>query len=130
MKYKSGEKMNNKSFLTFSIVLSILFVSCGFIPRYNTYIYIYDCEHGSLEVQFLSENNRGADFLITAYPENGYCLDINSLYIYNHPKGTDEYYIEPEKERIISEETNKENQFQFHTKKSPNITIYAFFTKK
>lgn len=121
--------MKKKSFLILSMLMSILFVSCGFIPRYNTYVYIYDCEHGSLEVQCLSENKKGSDFLVTAYPEDGYKLDVNHLFIYNNPKETDEYYIEPEKERITSEKKN-ENQFQFYAKKSLNITVYAYFTKK
>lgn len=134
--------MNNKRFLVISVFLSFLFLSCSFMYDKNTYVCILECQHGSVEVQCISENRKGLDFLLIAHPEEGYSLDINNLCIFTYSSPYElnkDYYIEEYfyaeyydhyKTHIKPDETEKENQFTFSAEKNAHITVSALFTKK
>ncbi len=102
--------------------LFILFLisSCSLIQNLNTYINVYDCEHGSLEVKIMEENLAQITYLIIAHPDTGYCLQNNNLYIFDY----DDY-----KYRYIAGKTDKDNCFTLTADKKTKLTISAFFTK-
>lgn len=131
--------MKNKCFLLISILISVLFFSCSLMPKFNTCIYIYNCEHGAIEVQLVSEQKKGNEFLLTAYPEYGYHLDINNLFIFSDINNEEynsniddyyiDYYIDYDNKRLAPSETGKKNQFTFRAPKNANVTISAYFSK-
>ncbi len=116
--------MKNKKFFIISILLAglatVILSSCSLMQSFNTEIYIYDCEHGRIEISLISENTDEIDFLVTAYPDEGYCLLADSLYIYDNPK---------EKKILPTSISEQNNSYKFSAKHQSNITISALFTK-
>lgn len=122
--------MKNKNFFIISVLLAILFSSCSLIPRVNTEIHIYDCEHGRLEVKRISEIQKDIEFMIIGHPDEGYCLLAENLYIYAHEE-SESILFGNEINEYINPITNLdyENTFNFTLKAGTRVTISAFFTK-
>ncbi len=116
--------MKNKKFFIISILLAglatVILSSCSFMQSYNTEIYIYDCEHGRIEVSLISENTDEIDFLVTAYPDEGYCLLADFLHIYDNSK---------EKEILLTSISKQNNSYKFSANHQSKITVTALFTK-
>ena len=132
--------MKKKSFLLISVILSILFTSCCNMFKYSSYIYICDCYHGYIEVQTVYEHKDGSEFLLIAYPEDGYCLTIDNLHICTDKDNRKKYSNfeilyspygnEYDGYELCPSKTANENQYIFRATKDAKVTIFAHFTKK
>jgi len=115
------------------VLVSVIFSGCGLLSTKNTYIQILNCEHGSIDVQLTAEHGNGSDYLLIAYPENGYCLKYENLFIYNdHPSDLADYYAAysmTDYGRIIPIGTHNENVYMLQVDKESRIIINALFTK-
>ena len=116
--------MKNKKFLiTITLLISatlLIFVSCSFLPNMISNICIYDCKHGKIEVRCISETIETNEFLVTGYPDAGYCLLEKNVYIYDYNN----------KQQIHATTlSDQKNAFKFSATYNTNITISAFFTK-
>ena len=135
--------MKKKSFLFISLLIaSVLFTGCSNMLKYTSFVYICDSEHGYIEVELVLEHKQGSEFLLTAHPEDGYCLEKKNLFIYTDLltdlyNGSKEFTIPyfPGNDyagyfRLSPSKTKKENQYTFRAEKNSNVTISAIFTKK
>lgn len=117
--------MKNKKFLiTVTLLISVtllIFTSCSFLPNMTSYICIYDCEHGKIEVQCISETIETNEFLVTGYPDAGYCLLEKNVYIYDY---------ENRAQIHATPLTDQKNVFKFSADFYRKITVTAFFTKE
>ncbi len=119
--------------IIFSVFIFQLFISCSLMYNKNTYVCIYECEHGIIEVECISEDREETEFLLFAYPENGYHINREDILVFVNKDKDSEDYIED----FIFNDTQlelypagKENQYRFKAKKNTHITISAFFTKQ
>lgn len=115
---------NKKKFLIISTLLSglvvVLLSNCSLIQNLNTVICIYDCEHGKVEVSRISESKDEIEFLVTGYPDSGYCLLSKNLYIYDNSENTKLWIVTL---------ADQKNTFTFSARQNARITVSAIFTK-
>ena len=116
--------MKNKKLLISVILIfslaAILFSSCLLSERSNTYVCINDCKHGKIEAKCISKTLDYYEFLVTGYPDPGYCLLSENLHI---------YYYEGNTSISNTPYLNKENAFTFEVASGNKVSISAFFTK-
>ena len=123
--------MKNKNILIL-ILTAFLLSGCSLITSKNTYIQIYNCEHGSINVQLTEKSLNGIDFILLVNPENGYYLKSENLYVYNdNPNSRNGYadYYPNDKNRIILTNTVNQNIYTFKADNESKIVINALFTK-
>ena len=110
-----------KSFIT--ILILLIFSGCSMIPNVNTYVCIYDCEHGTLEVKIKEQTDSTIVFLIIPHPETGYSLKKDNLIInYYNENENWQHYITPQT-------MDDEKYYIFRTDYRTKVTISAVFTK-
>jgi hypothetical protein len=104
------------------------------MPEFNTYVQIYDCVHGSIEVQLKEENDSGIEFYIILHPDEGYYLKNNKdLYIINHNENNKHNYASYSYKNnitwVIPKSTDDKNVYILKVDRESKLTITAFFTK-
>ncbi len=123
--------MKNRNLLIF-IFTVFIFSGCSLISSKNTYVQIYNCDHGYIEVQLTGKTINGIDFMLFANPETGYTLKPENLYVYNdNQNGRDGYaeYYPGDNSRIILTNTFNQNVYTFKADNESKIIINALFTK-
>ena len=123
--------MKNKNILI--LIFTAFFLSgCSLITSKNTYVQIYNCDHGSIELQLTGKNFNGLDFIIIVNPESGYTLKSEHLYVYNdNPDWRNGYasYYPTDKNRIIVTNTFNQNVYLLKADNESKLVINALFTK-
>ena len=121
----------------YKLILILLFAAiflsgCSLMTNKNTFIQIYNCEHGSIELQLTGENTSGSDFLLMVYPHIGYKLKFENLFVYNDnhegPRGY-ALYSPLDRFRILPTLTSNENVYILKADKESKLVINALFTK-
>ena len=119
--------MKNLKIIFLSILLIFVFSACSLMPSSNTYIQIYDCMHGSLEVEIKEKSYDDTEFYIYVYPEEGYELDADNIFVIDHEKAA--HFWSEDEARINCFKTNNKNIYTFSVSTNSKISITAFFTK-
>lgn len=124
--------MKNIKIVFILIFTAVMFSACSFMGTSNTYVQIYDCIHGSVDVQVKEEKIQETDFIIYIYPDEGYELDVEKLYIMDHNKSgySKSRYYDDDEARVFPVSTENKNIYYFTASNNARITITAFFTKK
>lgn len=106
-----------------TVILSVFILSCNFIPNYNSYIYIYDCEHGRIEVELKEEEfDKDRIYYICAYPEAGYELKQENIFVVINSESKSKY-------QTSKSVYKSENTYYIYVYRNEKITISAIFTK-
>ena len=128
--------MKNLRILFISIISTVILASCSLMPELNTYVQIYDCIHGSIEVQLKEENDKGIDFYIILHPDEGYYLKkTEDLYIIDHSDNNKHNYASysysyfNDLTQLVPKCTDDENVYILKVDRQSKLTITAFFTK-
>ena len=104
-----------------TVILSVFILSCNFIPECNSYIYIYDCEHGRIEVELKEEKfDKDRIYYICAYPEAGYELKQENIFVVKNSQGN---------YNATRSVYKSENKYYIYVSRNEKITISAIFTK-
>ena len=116
--------MKKNIYILLSIIsLSFLLIACkNILPTHD--IWVMECENGRIEIQ-IEEENSSIVLLLTAFPDEGYILEKNNIYIYNKYFSDIESYRN--KYEIIELE---QNQFHLEIDSFNNLMVSAIFTKR
>lgn len=122
--------MKNLKNILLLILLTGIFEGCSLMSDSNTYVQIYDCIHGRVEVEVREKTFQYTEFCLYVYPDKGYTFDSDNLYIMSHnEKGRYNDYYYSDDNRIIPIGTNNKKIFYFKADTGAKISITAFFTK-
>lgn len=115
-------------------IASFVFTSCeNALITEKSEIYIYDSEHGYIEVKCISSSPVSSKYEIIPYPEEGYCLKEKNIKIFVHS----EYYSENHHYTYsdggtflqLDFDTDFEDSFIFSLYHPINVSIAVYFTK-
>lgn len=124
--------MKKLKILITSVLLSVfilaLFASCNFMTSLNTYIYIYDCEHGRIEVEYVESDGNRKKYKIIPYADEGYYLDEKNLYVIDNSDSDSSNYFYYDDDSYINFWAYNDD-YAFYADKNAKITISAIFTK-
>ena len=124
--------MKKLKILITSVLLSVfilaLFASCNFMTSLNTYIYIYDCEHGRIEVEYIESDGNRKKYKIIPYADELYYLHQKNLYVIENSDSDSSNYFYYNNDSYINFWTYNDD-YAFYADKNAKITISAIFTK-
>lgn len=116
------------------LMATFIITSCENFITEKSEIYVYDSEHGSIEVKHISSTSLSSRYEIVPYPDEGYCLEKDNIKIFIHSEDFSEsnryssnhdygYSI------ILEYDSEVGERFIFDLYHPINISISAFFTK-
>ena len=115
------------------LMATFVFTSCENFITEKSEIYVYDSEHGYIEVKCISSSPVSSKYEIISYPEEGYCLKEKNIKIVVHSEHYSENnhytYSDGGTFLQLDFDTDFEDSFIFSLYHPINVSIAVYFTK-